>query len=142
MWKAVAALAVLFVLNLVIQSLTQRWILRRKYRDIRRRMGYLVLALALSLVAIPCQAQPSSKLKKVLTVVEHLALGAGTQLAVSYAAGGPNKWPAGLVAAGIVAGFKEGADAVAKRDTPKQAAIHALTILAGAGVTAAVEAKH
>jgi hypothetical protein len=31
-WKPVAALAVLFVLNIVIQSLVQRWMIRREFR--------------------------------------------------------------------------------------------------------------
>jgi hypothetical protein len=41
-----------------------------------------------------------------------------------------------VVATGFVAGFKEGADAVAHRDTKKQAIFHALTILAGAAAMA------
>jgi hypothetical protein len=31
-WKPVAALAVLFVLNIVIQSLVQHWMIRREFR--------------------------------------------------------------------------------------------------------------
>jgi len=50
------------------------------------------------------------------------------------------KWYPGIIAGGAVAGFKEGADAEAGRDTKKKAAWHALTILAGAG--AVVAFKH
>jgi hypothetical protein len=55
---------------------------------------------------------------------------------VSGASGKFSNWPPGVVATGFVAGFKEGADAVAHRDTKKQAIFHALTILAGAAAMA------
>jgi hypothetical protein len=106
-------------------------------------MKRILLAILL-LNPFPAKANPFSKIghfvKANATVFEHLALGAGTEIAVSQAAGGSKKYGAGILAAGIVAGFKEGADAVAKRDTKKEAAIHALTILAGAAV--AVVVKH
>jgi len=99
------------------------------------------LILSLALLAWVPQTHATPKWKKVLVrVAEHVAIGAGTEVAVSQVAGGARKWPAGLVAAGAVAGFKEGSDAVAGRDTKKQAALHALTIVAGAG--AAILAKH
>jgi hypothetical protein len=71
-------------------------------------------------------------------ILGHLAIGAGVYSAVS----GPIdwKWYPGTIATGAVAGFKESADAIAGRDTKKQAVIHALTILAGAGAVAI--AKH
>jgi hypothetical protein len=47
------------------------------------------------------------------------------------------RWYPGIIAAGATAGFKEGADAVADRDSRKMAILHALTILAGAGAVAA-----
>ena len=44
MWKPVALLAVLFALNILIQSLVQRWIIRREYRrreaEVARFRGY------------------------------------------------------------------------------------------------------
>ena len=58
-------------------------------------------------------------------------------LPICYTAGGDSKWKAGIAAAGLVAAFKEGADAVAHRDTRKQAAWHAFSILVGAGIAAA-----
>lgn len=67
---------------------------------------------------------------------EHLALGAGTEAGISYAAGGEAKWPAGLAAAALVAGFKEGADASADRDTKRQAAFHAFSVLLGGVIIA------
>jgi hypothetical protein len=103
-----------------------------------------VLALAvLFLLPMQARANPFSKAGHWLKVngpaaLEHLALGSGTEVAVSYAAGGPRKYGAGILAAGLVAGFKEGADAVAKRDTKKEAAFHALTIVAGAGIAIGV----
>lgn len=67
-------------------------------------------------------------------------LGAGTEVAISQIAGGPKKYAAGVSAAAIVAAFKEGADAEAGRDTPRQAAWHAFSIVLGAGIMAA--ARH
>lgn len=100
------------------------------------------IVLAALLLAPGCEAKPNIK-KGLLTVIEHVSLGAGTQAAVSYTANAqhPN-WQAGLVGVGIMAAVKEGSDVVSGRDTKKQAAVHALTILAGAGVVATVEAKH
>src|SRR5215471_17050944 len=98
----------------------------------------------LAMLAIMCLMSTQAAafpFRKVLKVVGHLAIGAGTEVAVSQAAGGGKKWPAGLLAAGAVAGFKEGADAQAGRDTKKQAVIHALTIVAGAGAAALATSK-
>lgn len=92
--------------------------------------------LILAFLLLGGTAEGQSKKHKVLTALEHLALGAGTEVAVSQAAGGPQKYQAGLLASGIVAGFKEGADAVAGRDTKKQAFLHAITIIGGAGIAA------
>jgi hypothetical protein len=94
--------------------------------------------LLLSLLLCSIQS-PAQSMRKVLRTVEHLAIGAGVEIGVSQAAGGSRKYAAGLIAAGAVAGFKEGSDAVAGRDTKKMAAIHALTILAGAGFAVAVK---
>jgi hypothetical protein len=91
-------------------------------------MGFLMVLL----LATSAQAKPHPKLKAVLKVAGHLAIGAGTEIAVSRIAGGPQKWPAGLVAAGAVAGFKEGSDALSGADTSGQAATHAATIVLGA----------
>jgi len=71
--------------------------------------------------------------------LEHLAIGAGTEVGISQAAGGSQKYTAGLLAAAGVAGFKEGADAWAGRDTKKQAAWHALSIVLGAGIAVAIK---
>jgi hypothetical protein len=72
------------------------------------------------------------------TTAEHVSLGAGVEIGIAQAAGGPHKYAAGLLAAGAVAGFKEGADAVAGRDTKKQAIWHAFSVMAGAGIAASV----
>ena len=69
-----------------------------------------------------------------MNLAEHLALGAGAELGTSRAAGNFRNWPPGLVAVGLVAGFKEGADAISGRDTKREAIFHALSILAGAGI--------
>jgi len=99
------------------------------------------IILSLALLAWVPQAHAIPKWKKVLVrVAEHVSLGAGTEIAVSQAAGGPKKYLAGISAAGIVAVVKEGSDVVAGRDTKKEAAWHALTIVAGAGIAAA--ARH
>lgn len=71
-----------------------------------------------------------------MTFAEHLALGAGTEAGISAIAGGGKKYPAGLTAVAVVAAFKEGADAVAGKDSKKQAAWHALSIVLGAGIVA------
>lgn len=84
-----------------------------------------------------CEAQGWKK--RLLTAVEHISLGAGVEIGVSRLAGGPNKYTAGIVAAGLVAGFKEGSDAVAGRDTKKQAACHAFIQIAGAGLAAGIK---
>jgi len=102
-------------------------------------MRAIILCLALLAWVSPAHAGP--KWKKVLVrVVEHVSLGAGTEIAVSQTAGGPKKYLAGISAAGIVAVVKEGSDVIAGRDTKKEAAWHALTIVAGAGIAAA--ARH
>lgn len=95
-------------------------------------MKRLVVLLLLCSV---CSAQNVKR--TLLKIAEHVAVGAGVEIAVSRTAGGPGKYPAGIVAVGLTAGFKEGADAVAGRDSKKMATWHALTILAGAGVAAA-----
>jgi hypothetical protein len=82
-------------------------------------------------------AAPAPKAHPALTFIEHLALGAGTEIAVSQVAGGPRKYGAGLLGAGITAGFKEGADWQAGRDTKKKAIRHFLMIALGAGIAAA-----
>jgi len=94
--------------------------------------GVLFFALAAPVEAFPWKA--------IGKLAAHFALGAGTELAVSQAAGGPRKYGAGILAGGAVGAFKEGADAQAGRDSKKKAALHAFTILAGAGIAAA--AKH
>jgi hypothetical protein len=96
------------------------------------------LVLFLLLCSLPCHARHVKS--TLLKVAEHVSLGVGVEITVSRVAGGPNKYAAGIVAGGLVAGFKEGSDAVAGRDTKKQAAWHAATILAGAVIAAA--AKH
>jgi hypothetical protein len=95
-------------------------------------------ALFLLLCSLPCHARHVKS--TLLKVAEHVSIGVGVEIAVSRTAGGPGKYPAGILAAGVVAGFKEGSDAVAGRDTRGQAAWHAFCILAGAGIAAA--AKH
>jgi len=92
-----------------------------------------------SLPESPTVHSDRSRSHAVLRFLGHLAIGAGTEVAVSQVAGGAQKWPSGIVATGAVAGFKEGADAQAGRDTRKQAVWHALTILAGAGIAAAIK---
>jgi hypothetical protein len=99
-------------------------------------MRYLLLV---SLLLCSVQSPAQHVKRNLLRVVEHVALGAGVEIAVSRTAGGPGKYPAGIVAAGAVAGFKEGADAITGADTKKMAVWHALTILAGAGIAAAVK---
>jgi hypothetical protein len=82
------------------------------------------------------EAKPHPKLKAVLKVGEHLLLGAAIQTGVTYAAGGPhsdNALRAGAASCLLVAGFKEGSDALAGADTSKQAFIHASTIAIGCG---------
>jgi len=71
--------------------------------------------------------------------LEHVAIGAGVYATVSGTAGW--KPVPGLLGAGLIAGFKESSDAIAKRDTKKQAAFHAVSILIGAGITAAIKHK-
>jgi hypothetical protein len=95
------------------------------------------LVAILLLCSIPSPAQGVKKFLR--RAAEHVSLGAGVEIAVSQVAGGAHKYPAGILAAGLVAGFKEGSDAVAGRDTKKQAAWHAFCILAGAGSAAAVK---
>jgi hypothetical protein len=97
-------------------------------------MRYMLL-LSLLLCSVPSPAQHIKR--NLLKMVEHISVGTGVEIAVSRTAGGPNKFVAGIVAGGLVAGFKEGADAVAGRDSKKMAAIHALYILAGSGIAAA-----
>jgi hypothetical protein len=97
----------------------------------------LILTIALLLCAIQGEAQHHMK-RFLVKAAEHVSLGAGVELGVAYAAGGPKKYGAGILAAGLVATFKESADAIAGRDTKKQAALHALTQLAGAGIAAAI----
>ena len=94
-------------------------------------------ALFLLLCSLPCHARHVKS--TLLKVAEHVSIGVGVEIAVSRAAGGPNKYAAGIIAAGAVAGFKEGADAIAGRDTRGQAAWHAATILAGGVIAAAVK---
>jgi hypothetical protein len=96
-----------------------------------------LLLVTLLLWSIPSPAQHVKR--NLLRVVEHVALGAGVEIAVSRTAGGPGRYPAGILAAGITAGFKEGADAISGADTKKMATWHALSILAGAGIAAAVK---
>jgi hypothetical protein len=97
----------------------------------RNAMGLLIVLL----LGTSVQAKPHPKLKAALKVAGHLAIGAGTEIAVSRIAGGPQKWPAGLLAAGAVAGFKEGSDALSGADTSGEAATHAATIVLGAVVS-------
>ena len=74
-----------------------------------------------------------------LKFIEHAAIGAGVEIGISQAAGGSQKYVAGLLAAGTVAGFKEGSDARSGRDSKKQAAWHAFSILVGAGIAAGLK---
>lgn len=96
-------------------------------------VGFLVLLV----FSAPLQAQSHKKaiLKK---LAEHVSLGAGIELGMSEIAGGKHKYPVGLSAAALVAGFKESADAIAGADTRKQAAWHATCIMIGAGIAAGV----
>lgn len=94
--------------------------------------------LILMLLIMPMSANAAPKW---VHVVGHIAIGAGAQITVSYVAGGPSKWKAGLPAAGGIAIFKEYTDWKDKRDTGPEAIRHALMIMAGAGAVAAVEAK-
>ena len=66
----------------------------------------------------------------------HLALGAAVEPGIAAIAGGRQKYAAGLSAAALVAAFKEASDALAGRDTRKQAAWHAFSVLLGAGIVA------
>lgn len=70
--------------------------------------------------------------------IEHMALGASIEIAVSNRAGGPQKYQAGLLAASLVASFKEGADVLGHKDTKKSAALDTSEILAGAVAAAGV----
>ena len=99
-----------------------------------------VLVAILILNGAGAQARPHPKLKAVARVAEHLAIGAGVQFGVQRAAHG--QWQPGLIAAGAVAAFKEGTDALDGRDTKKMAALHALTIFAGASVVAVTTERH
>ena len=100
----------------------------------------IVALLAMGPTVVKAQAAlpdaPKPKPHKLVRFIGHLAIGAGTEAGISAIAGGPRKWPAGLTAATVVAAFKEGSDAVAGRDTRKQATVHALMIVAGAGIVA------
>jgi hypothetical protein len=95
------------------------------------------LALALFIASSAHAQIRPAKSHEVRNAFLHLGLGAGVEIGVSQAAGGPQKYGAGLLASGLVAGFKEASDAIAGRDTKKQAIFHALTIVAGAGIAAA-----
>jgi len=106
------------------------------YPSIRTHRLTALLTLLPLLLAAPAAAAPRW-LRATAKVAGHLTIGAATEIGVSQAAGGAEHWPAGLLAAGAVAGFKEGSDAVSGRDTRKQAVWHALTIVAGAGISAA-----
>lgn len=66
-----------------------------------------------------------------------MALGAGSYAGMGAIAGSQHRWQVGISGTALMAGFKEGADAEAGRDTTKQAVFHALSILAGAGIVAA-----
>lgn len=71
--------------------------------------------------------------------VEHAAIGAGTYAGITALDHGAHpRWVVGISATAAVAGFKEGSDANNGKDTRKQAIKHALMILAGGGVTAAL----
>jgi hypothetical protein len=99
-------------------------------------MRYLLL-LSLLLCSVPSPAQHIKR--NLLRIAEHVAIGAGVEIAISRAAGGANKYTAGIIAGGAVAAFKEGSDAICGADSKRMAAIHALTILAGSGIAAAVK---
>lgn len=99
-------------------------------------MKKLTTVFALLVFFAPQATGAPRLLSKIAKPLEHALLGAGAEISVSQAAGGAQKWQAGLLAAGITAGFKEGADAVAHRDTPKRAALHAVEIVIGAGAAA------
>jgi hypothetical protein len=99
-------------------------------------MRYLLL-LSLLLCSVPSPAQHIKR--NLLRIAEHVAIGAGVEIAVSRAAGGPHKYAAGIIAGGAVAAFKESADAICGADSKKMAAIHGLTILAGTGLAVAVK---
>jgi hypothetical protein len=98
------------------------------FENLRRPKATILLLIFLLLVPTSIQAKPHPKLKAALKVAGHLAIGAGTEIAVSRIAGGPQKWPAGLVAAGAVAGFKEGSDALSGADTSGQKETDFLTL--------------
>ena len=102
----------------------------------------LISLLVMCLLSSHVSAQGPHYKKFFVHLGEHLALGAGTEVGISQLAGGPQKYTAGIVATGAVAGWKEGTDALDKDrktgDTKKQAAWHAFSILAGAGIVAAI----
>lgn len=85
-------------------------------------------------------AAPHSIKKLLVKVAEHVSLGAATELGVAHAGARRHAdWAAGLVAVGVVAAAKEGSDAIAGRDTIRQAAWHASMIALGGGIAAAVD---
>lgn len=98
-----------------------------------------IVVLILLFASVNLEAQPIKKI--LLKVAEHVSLGAGTELGMYEIAGGSSRRrvAVGLSTAALVAGFKESADAVSGADTKKQAAWHAFSILAGAGIAAAVK---
>lgn len=95
------------------------------------------LVLLSVLIAIPAGAFPLARKIETLRKkpwfqpIEHVALGVGVQIAVEKAGGSPR---AGFVATALVAGFKEGSDALSGRDLKKSAAVDAIEIVAGSGV--------
>ena len=101
-------------------------------------MKSITLLIVLEMLVTSATAQPHKQLKGLIHFGEHLALGAGTEVAVSLIAGRPHGWAAGLASTAVVAAVKEGTDAYSGRDSKNMAAFHALTILAGAVVAARV----
>lgn len=99
-----------------------------------RRLS-LLLALAIS---VPVVAQRHPHRHALVHFAEHVALGVGVELGISQiAGGGPNRrMAAGLSSAALVAGFKEGSDAISGRDTRREAAWHAFSQMIGAAIAA------
>lgn len=93
----------------------------------------------LLLLSLPAEARGVKK--ALLKVAEHVALGGGVELGMSQVAGGSSarRVAVGLSSAALVAGWKEGSDAVCGSDTKKQAAWHAATQMLGAGAAAAIK---
>lgn len=88
------------------------------------------------------QAQPVPPVKHrhhLITVVEHVGLGAGSYAGFATVGGPQRRWQVGISGAAVIAGVKEFyGDLHNGKDTPKMALVHFVSILAGAGIAATV----